>query len=799
MGEACWQNRLSPRKGCFTSNSSSLIRTSGHRFRWNSITRLCRGLCRIVRYTLICTTGLALFVLTFGFYHVYFGRNDLPDVAPLIRFEFPTMGHIYDTNGQILAQLAREPRRNSGYQEIPPVVCNAILAAEDKNFFSHSGVDYAALLRALVKVNVRGLVGSRRSPAQTSNANPSAMFSQGGSTITQQLVRGYFLQNLTSRENTDTLISASILPRMLSHVIGIRATNKLARKLEEIRLSLWLEQEIRKNFGSKRRAKEEILARYASFLYMGNGQYGFAQAAERYFGQPLAALTVDDADKAALLAGIAKSARYYAPTATDSLRVLHRRNKILSRMVARGFLSIEIARQAQQKPLRFLVSHEDKFVQAPAAVDHVLRELKQRGDDLSVEGLFQGRIQIYSTMDSRVQQIANEALEHGLKLYEKRHPSGQGLVQGSVVVMRNRDAAVLAEMGGRGYYKNRPNSYSDFNRATSSIRQAGSAMKPIVYLAAFRHGAFNLDSMVSDEPISVTDRAEGHLKWISNYDGQFKGTIPLRQALAESRNSVAVWITEQIGVEAVLRTARDLGVHTSLQPYITTALGASEVTLLELANAYRTMASGILAEPYVIKKVASASGEVLKEQSGSPFYLDDYSVSLIQEGLRSVVRMPTGTAHSLDSRSFPIAVMGKTGTTNKFRDALFVGSTYGPEGITVAVRIGFDNNRSLGPGETGGRVALPVFREIMSKVYGQNLMGPVPSFPTQIEQSITAYLTRGPEQIPSLADPSSMAAEQGSHPAPEMSAQDGLSATAHSSSPIYRTIDRHGNVVFTND
>jgi len=179
-----------------------------------------------------------------------------------------------------------------------------------------------------------------------------------------------------------------------------------------------------------------------------------------------------------------------------------------------------------------------------------------------------------------------------------------------------------------------------------------------------------------------------------------------------------------------------------LQPYATTALGGSEVTLLELANAYRTMASGIFAQPYVIRRIVPDSGEVAadNEHGGPPVSVDDFALSLIQEGLRGLVRMPTGTAHALDSSGFPIPVMGKTGTTNDFRDALFVGSTYGPNGITVAVRIGFDDNRSLGPEETGGRVALPVFKEVMLSVYRKKLAGPVPEFPAQMEESINNYL-----------------------------------------------------------
>jgi membrane peptidoglycan carboxypeptidase len=218
--------------------------------------------------------------------------------------------------------------------------------------------------------------------------------------------------------------------------------------------------------------------------------------------------------------------------------------------------------------------------------------------------------------------------------------------------------------------------------------------------------------------------------------------IPLREALAESRNAVAIWITEQIGITGILRTARSLGVQTPLEPYATTALGASEVNLLEPANAYRTMASGIFAQPYVIRKIVRNSGEVAadNEHGGPRVSVDDTALSLIQEGLRGLVRMPTGTAHALDSSDFPIPVMGKTGTTNDFRDALFVGSTYGPEGITIAVRIGFDDNRSLGPKETGGRVALPVFKEITLRVYRERLTGPVPEFPAQMEQSINNYL-----------------------------------------------------------
>lgn len=180
------------------------------------------------------------------------------------------------------------------------------------------------------------------------------------------------------------------------------------------------------------------------------------------------------------------------------------------------------------------------------------------------------------------------------------------------VVLGNADAAILAEAGGRRVYRDRDARYSDYNRVTGSLRQPGSAMKPLVYLAAFESG-MGLDTTVPDEPIEVPLGGGRGCKQIANYDNQFKGPIPMRQALAESRNAAAVWITREIGVATVIRTARQMGIRTPLQPYLSTALGASEVRLLELADAYRAIASGVLAEPHVIDRVTGASGVGLYE------------------------------------------------------------------------------------------------------------------------------------------------------------------------------------------
>jgi penicillin-binding protein 1A len=664
-------------------------------------------------------------------HYIYFERSRLPDLERFIRFEMPTIGAIYDAEGTVLVELAREYRRVVSYDDVPPVLRDAILAAEDRNFFSHAGLEYRALPRVAYKTAVH-------SAAAWWNGDGFRLrFPHGGSTLTQQLVRGYFLRDRSSREGGSTLFRDDLSSRLLALVLGTPTTNKLLRKLEEMRLSIWLEHEMRRRFGSRAQAKREIFTRAVNLNYLGNGRYGLAAASEYYFGRPLSSYTPEDAGQAALLAGITKSPRDYAPVPGDP-RPLRRRNQILGLMARNGYISAGVAKRSQAEPVLVAASTTIR-TPAPAAINTVLAELTQHG--FTTEDLFQGRIAVHSTVNEPVQAVVNEALENGLALYERRHPEATGVIQGSVVVLRNADAAILAEAGGRHIYESRRTRYADLNRATGSLRQPGSAWKPLVYLAAFRQN-LNLDTTVLDEPISVPMGAGRPVKWIANYDKQFKGPMPIRQALAESRNAVAVWITREIGLDRMISISREMGIRTPVQPYITSALGASDVRLLELADAYRAMASGLLAEPHIIDRVTDPTGSTLYEASGIVVTIDSTSLRLIQEGLRGVVRLPAGTAHALDSHDFPVPVMGKTGTTSDFRDALFVGSTYGPQGITVAVRVGFDDNRTLGEKETGGRTALPIFREIMLRVYERQLAGPVPEFPREIEDGIDRYLAR---------------------------------------------------------
>ena len=234
---------------------------------------------RSVRLTVAALAGLVVLPASGVVHYVYFDRSRLPDLAPFLRFEPPRIGEVTDARGKVLIELAHEYRRVVSYDEVPLVLRQAVLAAEDKNFFSHSGVDYSALPRVIRTTSVRSL-GAWRNGAKLRLLLP-----QGGSTLTQQLVRAYFLGERTSQQNGGTLFYDGLPQRILAKALGVPATNKLLRKLEEVRLALWLEEEMCRRYGTKEQAKREIFARSASFHYVGNGRYGLAAGSEYYFGK----------------------------------------------------------------------------------------------------------------------------------------------------------------------------------------------------------------------------------------------------------------------------------------------------------------------------------------------------------------------------------------------------------------------------------------------------------------------------------------------------------------------------------
>jgi len=690
------------------------------------------------------------------FYYVYIDRKDMPDIRPFIRFEPPVIGQIKDSNGQTVIELATEYRRIVSYDQIPPVIREAILSAEDSRFFSnwrivHHGIDYFAMLRAASY----NLPDTARATYHN-DWKITVINSQGASTLTQQIVRLYFLSNLTSRENLDQLINEGLIARISAYLVGARTTNEYIRKFSEIKYSVWLEKELTKHYGSRTEAKRQIFIRFANYTYFGNGRYGVEAASEYYFGKRASELTRDDTDKAALMAGMIKNPSVYGPRPNQSDKAREtqkkRRNQILYLMAEEGYINTGQKDRLIEKELELSFKRERTI--APSIVNETFNEIKS--EKFEIQNIFQGNINIHTTVDLRIQKIVNESCENGLAEYEKRHPTKEGQAQCSAIVLKNNNAAILAEVGGRTIYQGRNYQYSDLNRVNRA-RQTGSAFKPFVYLTAFMNGRKPTD-IISDSPVAISMGYGRGNHWIHNYDGKYLGSINMCEALYRSRNAPTVRLTlglgqgsfDESGMKKIVDTAKLLGVKSPFHSdvdhlgrtiyYPTSALGASEMTVMELANAYREIASGISAEPYVIEKVIDRNGKILfeKKEDRQISEISPEALDMVRSCLRKVVTTPGGTAYSLTLEKLPVPIAGKTGTTDNFRNALFAGWTHGIEGITVVARVDFDDNRPLNSEndnikETGARTALPIFKEIIEKVYEQNLVGPAPQFPDEIE------------------------------------------------------------------
>lgn len=703
---------------------------------------------RVVVWFLYLFVLVSVPIITILAWYLYWDRTDMPDINGFLKGA-PTTGQIYDTNGEIVIELAREYRQIVPFEKYPPHVVNAILAAEDARFFNYwlnHGVDYIAILRAFSMNLGYTIITS------IPKGKFDLVLAEGASTITQQSVRLYFLSEIMRKENNSQLIHDNLFTRTLAKVVEIKEVNKFSRKIVEMKYAIWLEDEMAAIYGSREKAKKRIFELFTP--YLSNGRYGFEAASQYYFGKRIWELEYEETEKIALLAGMIKNPALFTPKSAENLDdnkiQLERRNKILDRMAYDGYISKQDAERFKEQPIKIIIRSNDIKTIAPTVVDDVLREIKAKG--FTSEDFIKGNIQIKSTADLRIQKIVNESLEKGLKAYESRHPEHAGLIQGSVVVLRNNDAAILAMAGGREFYQGNRYKYSDLNRARRA-RQAGSAFKPFVYLTAFMNG-WTPERTILDVPTRIPMGHNRGYHPVHNYDGKFLGNISLCQALYRSRNAPTIRLVlyhlgagsfENSGMRKVIDTARLLGIESPFHSdtdhfnrtvyYPTSALGASEVTVLELANAYRAIASGLSAKPYIIKEIFSRRGDsiFIKENVENSLSVDPEALEMIQSCLRKVVTQPGGTAYSLTVQKFPVSVIGKTGTTNDFRNALFAGSTYGSDGITAVVRIDFDNNRQLAPKETGAMAALPIFKDIIQRIYEQNLAGPAPEFPKRIE------------------------------------------------------------------
>jgi penicillin-binding protein 1B len=541
----------------------------------------------------------------------------------------------------------RERRRLVSINHVPEHVIHAVLAAEDTRFFQHWGIDPRGILRALV-TNLR-----------------HGQIRQGGSTITQQLAKNYFLTSDRS----------------------------LKRKLQEAFLAVIMEMKF---------SKEVILEIYLNEIYLGQkgsvSINGIGEAANFYFGKPVQDLSLSEA---AVIAGLIRGPNIYSPYI--NMDACHtRRNQVLAAMLKKNWITDEAYQHEKKitvKPVGYAVNGH----KAPYFIDYLSEQLKAlyKPEDLATLGL-----SIYTTLDSQVQMAAEEALQHGLQNLEKQKPAlkrgpPDKKLQGAVVVIQPKTGHILAMVGGRNYNE------SQFNRITQARRQPGSAFKPFVFATGL--DSFTPLTLLSNEPRVY--QVDGRDWAPKNFEHNAKKQVTLRKALENSYNLATIDLAMKVGLERIIDTATDFGFTTPFKPYPSLALGAFEVIPLELAHAYCIFAAGgISTIPLALKAVSDENGHLL-EQRYLAFErnISPQKAFMINSLLQGVVE--NGTAHALRTSGIYWPVAGKTGTTNDTRDAWFIG--YTPD-ILALVWVGFDNGDPID--FTGSGAALPIWAELMRAI-----------------------------------------------------------------------------------
>ena len=594
-----------------------------------------------------------------------------PTAAQVQDFSPRQASQVLDARGALLGSFYRERRVVIDIRSLPRYVPLAFVSIEDSRFFSHRGVDPVRVLGA-IRDNVIGGFGST-----------------GGSTITMQLARNLFPQQLPPGEKS------------------------VRRKLAEVKLSLEMERKL---------SKERILELYLNHIYLGAGAYGIEAAARTYFNKPASQLSITEA---ATLAGLPQAPSAYNPREHPE-RAQRRRDRVLDRMAENGVISPEQAARAKAEPL--VLPPPKGAIRAPYFVEAVRRELEGRFGEL----LYTGGLKIYTGIDPILQQTSEQALEAQLRSVENgtyggySHPTyerfsrslqpGQRVattpyLQGVVVVMDPGTGIVRAMVGGRDF------SQSQFNRATQALRQPGSSFKPFVYTAALEKGRSPMYE-VADEPISIPT-GDGTYWTPKNYDGRYSGYIPMRTGLKFSKNMVAIRLGREAGIEAVRSVAARTGISTRIPGYPSVYIGAAAVYPVQLVAAYAAFANGgYRVAPRYVVRVEDHKGRLLWEPPRYPEPALEPGVAWIMTNmLRDVVDHGTGYPArdpEVGGLSYDIPAAGKTGTTNDNTDLWFVG--YTPE-LLAGVWIGLDHPQTVISGATGGTLAVPVWARVMRRFY----------------------------------------------------------------------------------
>ena len=617
-----------------------------------SVTRLFRYGWKITLLAAVAAVGLAVFL----FYGAWAQTFDMKKVG-----EMPERNTVFDVDGKIYSRLAGANRLKVSLSEVSPLFIAAVLAREDARFYLHQGIDWRGILRALVH---DVLSGSAK---------------EGASSITQQLAR-------------------NSLP------LGGRT---ISRKLLEAMVALRIERQF---------TKQQILELYVNRIYFGNGCYGVETASQAYFGKSASQLNLPEA---ALLAGLIRSPNRFSPLKNPQGAAVQR-NVVLDRMVALKTLSPAEADEAKKakitpRPKRL------PFIQENYAMDAVQRDLNLL---LTQDQIDNGGLSIYTTLDSAVQNAAQQALEtqltkiehqsnfhHPLKASYRPPESGEGdssmpYLEGAVVTIDNASGGIRALVGGRDYAQ------SKFNRALAPTnRQVGSAFKPFVYTIAFTHGLLP-GAAISDGPIQPGE-IEGAGNWSpGNSDGTYVGIQPCSYGLIHSRNTMSVRVGQFGGLDAVQQVANTLSLSQNVPHGPAIYIGSFETNLKDLTAAYSVFPNaGMRKQAYIIERIDNQQHKPIYRAAHISAPALDPSAAWMTSQLMEQV-LTSGTAASARSLGFRLPAAGKTGTTNDYKDAWFLGYT---STLTCGVWVGFDQPATIIPHGYGAALALPVWTQVMNK------------------------------------------------------------------------------------
>jgi len=603
--------------------------------------------------------GIAILVVL-KTYSIY--RKDLPSLAQLRNIEPSLSTKIYSSDGELLQEFFSERRVYVPLKNIPPCLIDALLATEDRKFYSHWGVNIYSFARA-------SLVALSRTERIRAT-----------STVTQQLARILFL----TQERT------------------------IARKIKEILTAIKIER----NY-----AKDEILEMYLNQYYFGKGAYGVEAAAQKYFNKSVEDLEISEC---AFLVGLLKSPGRYSPTDRPQL-ALHRRNVVLNSLRHFGKISKKECDSLKALPLEVNLTSFTSG-RAPYFAEMVRQYLLEKyGEKI----LYSGGLSVYTTLKSDLQKEAEKILSTQLDSLQKKIERTHAIdeeeysivyqdslsnqireykkIQGALVALDNENGDIIAMVGGRDFQE------SEFNRAIQALRQPGSAFKPFVFTAAIENGYTPVD-IIYDTPIILIG-GDGKEWRPENIDRTFRGPMTLREGLRVSRNLVSIKLLQKIGPPQAVFYASKMGINTPLLPVPSLAIGTSEVTLLQLTNAYSVFSNlGIRVEPRFILKVVDRYGNILEENitPKKEEVLSSQTSYIMTTMLQTVINHGTGLGARLWGFTPPAG--GKTGTSDEYMDNLFIGFT--PH-MTAGVWLGFDDKTTIGKKSTGAVTALPVWTEFM--------------------------------------------------------------------------------------